>query len=260
MPDTCHIVPGDLLVPDSWSDAVRRIHPEMCIHLAWITTPGIYLKSPENLDLVGASLKLARHLADSGCKRFVGIGTGFEYDMGRSALSEEAPTRPQTLYAACKLALHTILERYSALVSMQVVWPRVFYIYGPGENGRRLVPTLIRSMMKGETVKLTSGDRVRDYLHVDDVASAIWSAARSELTGPVNVGSGRAVTLKELAETVSGLTGSSSQILFGAYPDDPADPQHVLSDNRRLLSTGWTPAYTLVEGLRDTIEWWKGNA
>lgn len=254
------IIDGDLFESELWIRSIEKIKPEMAVHLAWITTPGVYLKSPENLDLVDGSLRLAKSLADAGCKTIAAVGTCFEYDTDHSTLAETTPTRPKTLYAASKLALETVLEQFAKTAGIRFLWPRLFYLYGPWEDKRRLVPTLIRSHLSGQSVKLTSGEKVRDYLHVEDVASAIWAAAKSDLAGPVNVGSGRPVTLRELAEKISELTKTPGLLKFDAMPDDPSDPKHILADNRRLLQTGWKPKHTLEQGLRKTIEWWKGRA
>lgn len=252
-----NVIEGDLASQNQWSAALEKARPQMCIHLAWIAAPGVYLKSLENLELVGSTLRLARSLSDIGCKKLAGVGTCFEYDTDLGILSESSPTRPKTLYAASKAALQSILDPFSKLTGMSVVWLRLFYIYGPGENEKRLVPTLILSCLQGVPADLSSADKVRDYLHVEDTASAIWAAASSDLTGPVNIGSGQAVTLLELSEKISRLTGTAGLVRFGAKPDDPDDPRKVLSDNRRLRGVGWTPRYSLDDGLQNVIDWWK---
>jgi len=254
------VIEGNFLDEQTWAGPVRELKPDLCIHLAWITTPGVYLKSPINLDLVLSTIRLAQTLFESGCRRFVSVGTCFEYDLDASCgrpVPETAADLPKTLYAASKVALRTLFQKYSETQSWPVVWPRFFYLYGPGEHEKRLMPTLIRSHLRGEPVKLTSADKVRDYLHVSDVAAALWAVARGNLLGPVNIGSGQAVTMNDIAETISRLTGRSGLSRFGEAPDDPADPRHVVADNRKLLQTGWKPRYSLEEGLRHTIDWWK---
>src|ERR1700738_362447 len=84
-------------------------HPELCFHCAWYAVPGEYLHGLENLTSLANSLNLARGARESGCRHFVGVGTCFEYDISTGPLSETSPTRPQTLYAAAKLALHLVL-------------------------------------------------------------------------------------------------------------------------------------------------------
>ena len=121
------------------------------------------------------------------------------------------------------------------------------------------IPTLIRSFRRGEPVRMTSGDKVRDYLHVSDVASAVCAASLGGLAGAVNIGSGRPVTLREMTDKIAAMLGAANSARFDALPDDPADPAYVLADNRRLMACGWKPRYTLEAGLEQTVEWWKGQ-
>jgi len=175
---------------DACLDAVR---PELCIHLAWYAVPGKYLNALENFGSLDATLSLARTLAALGCRRFVGIGTCFEYEHAGKILSETSPAKPRSLYAACKLAAALVLEQFARLTPMQIAWVRLFYQYGPDEAPQRLMPYAITTLLKGQTLKLTPGEQVRDFLHIEDVASGIVAAAQSALTGVVNVASGQPV-------------------------------------------------------------------
>lgn len=252
-------IEGDLKDFHSWKKQIAAIQPDVCFHLAWITTPGVYLKSPENMELFQAGVKLAEVLLSAGCKKMVAVGTCFEYDTHHQPLSEQTPTRPKTVYSETKLRLLMKLQELLSGQSMQLLWPRLFYLYGPGENERRLVPAIIRSLLTGASVKLTSVDKVRDYLHVEDVVSAIWKVSNSDIQGPVNIASGQPVTLRDMVYQVSGILGKSNSVKFEMLPDDPMDPKQVVGDNRLLLKTGWNPKYTLESGLRQTIDWWKAR-
>src|SRR5205814_531792 len=122
-------------------------------------------------------------------------------------LTESTPIRPRTRYAAAKHALHVLLDSQSSKGAFSVAWLRLFYLYGPHEHAARLVPTVIRALLDGHAVPVTSGTQVRDFLHVEDVAEAFWAALRSDVTGALNVGSGRAVTVREVVETIGRITG-----------------------------------------------------
>lgn len=251
---------GDLAATEAIERCVDEVRPEVCIHLAWYVEPGRYLAGLENLTMAAASLHLARRLAEAGCRRFVGAGTCFEYDTTSGRLSEESPTRPATLYAASKLGLCLTLEHLGRTTGMEVAWPRFFYMYGPSEDRRRLVPTVIRSLLAGQEVQLTRGTQVRDYLHVEDVAAAVWAVARSDLVGPVNVGSGVPVTVREVVEHLGVVLGGRDRIVLGALPDDPADPRYVCADIRYLTErTGWSPRIDLKGGLSDVAAWWRAH-
>jgi nucleoside-diphosphate-sugar epimerase len=120
------------------------------------------------------------------------------------------------------------------------------------------VPAVIRALLRGEEVRLTRGDQIRDFLHVEDVAAAVWAVARSQATGAVNVGSAEQITVRELVETIGSISGRSDLLEFGALPNRPGDPPTVCADNRRLLEEcGWRRTRTHAQGLRDTVEWWR---
>lgn len=246
-----HFVRGDLLDP---SFALPSSLFDYCLHLAWYVEPGKYLHSPLNKDWVEASLRLARHLKAAGCRRFVAAGTCFEYATSDPPQRESTPTAPSTLYVESKLALLHALPT----VGIDFAWVRFFYQYGPCEDSRRLMPVITTRLLRGEEVKLVPGDRIRDYLHIEDVASAVCAVAQSKLTGAVNIGSGVPVTVRDIALNIGTLLDRVDLIKLGALPWSPTEPMHILADNTKLREdTGWKPGYNLEDGLRQTIDWWK---
>lgn len=254
------LVQGDLLQGESLSRILDAVCPDCCIHLGWYAEPGKYPSALENLSLVSAGMNLALRLAALGCRRFVGVGTCFEYDASAGYFSEDSPVNPNSLYAASKLSLGLLLDHLMVKTTMKTAWVRLFYQYGPFEDPRRLVPSVILSLLKGEQANTTEGRQVRDFLHVEDVASAIWAVACSDLTGAVNVGSGDPVTVRTLVGLIGELTGRSDLINAGALPYREGDPMFVCANNTRLLeNTNWKPAYDLRSGLYQTIEWWRKN-
>lgn len=245
------------------SAAVRQIvleaRPDCAIHSAWYAVPGRYWTAPENLDCVAMSLSLAQILASSGCRRLVGIGSCFEYDYDYGYLSESlTPLKPRTLYAASKDATRSVLELFCSGASVSFAWTRVFYVYGPGEQESRLVPSVVLALMRGTAAKCTEGFQVRDYLCVEDVASAIAAVAQSKFEGTVNVGSGEPVTVRAIVQLLGEALGRTDLLAFGAIKTNPVDPPFVLADIRRLRNEiGWRPSSSLEEGLQHTVQWWK---
>jgi nucleoside-diphosphate-sugar epimerase len=235
----------DFRLPSSSFDA--------CVHLAWYVEPGKYLESPLNKEWVDASLRLARQVRATGCRRFIAAGTCFEYALTGQPLTETSPTDPLTVYARAKLDL---LHRLQSL-DLDLTWLRFFYQYGPREYPQRLVPTVIHSLLRGAEAKLVSGERVRDFLYIEDVARAVAAVVAGRLTGVVNIGSGQRTTIRQIAGTIGELMGRPELLNFGAIAYRPDEPLDVLADNTKLRSTGWSPRYDLVTGLRETIEWWR---
>ena len=254
------LVHADLADRPAIRRAVRGARPEVCFHLAWYTEPGRYLETPLNLELVGHSLGLVSELLDAGCKRLIAAGTCFEYDTEAGCLTEASPTRPRTLYAASKLALATVLAELNRSGSLQTSWLRLFYLYGPREHPRRLVPSIVAALLRGMAAPLTHGTQVRDFLHVDDAAEAFWAVCDAGVTGAVNVASGQPVTVRELADQIGGLIGRPDLLRVGALTPSPGDPASVCANISKLReTTRWRQRYDLTSGLRQTIEWWQDS-
>ena len=241
--------------------AIERVSPEIAIHLAWYAVPGVYWTSRENLECVIGGLRLARALADCGCKRLVAAGSCAEYEWKSGVLSEEGtPLAPRTLYGACKCALRQMLERFCAQASMELAWTRLFYLYGPGEKQERLVPSVILPLLRGETARCTRGEQARDFLYVEDAAEALVAVAISDFAGAVNIGSGEPVKVKTVVETIARVLGRGERVAFGALPENPGDPPKLIADVQRLnRDVGWKASRTLEEGLAKTVDWWKAR-
>jgi nucleoside-diphosphate-sugar epimerase len=224
------------------------IEAEVLVHMAWYTVPGRYLTAPDNRDCLEASRRL---LAQARC-RVVFAGTCFEHDLRLGILREDSATRPTTLYAECKDALRREVEQRP-----DSAWVRFFYQYGPYEDERRLMPAVILGQLRGQPSKVTPGDQRFDYLHVEDVASAVVAVAESRLEGCVNIGAGVAPSIREIVTTIAELGGRPDLIQWGAYPQKPDDPMLIQADNAKLRSTGWAPRFDLAGGLRHAFEWWR---
>jgi len=258
--DSLNVVSCDLFSTEELNKSLEQIRPDICIHLAWYAEPGKYLNSLENLRFMSASMQLATRLANLGCKRFVGAGTCFEYDTDLGYLSETSPTSPRSLYAASKLGLYLVLEQLSKMMGLGVAWLRFFYLYGPYEDERRLVPSVICSLLRNQEAKVTKGEQIRDFLHVEDVAAAIWTVAQSNLLGPVNIGSGKPVAVRDVATKIGEILNRLGLIKFGALPYSTSEPMFVCANNSRLVgNTTWVPRYDLEEGLRLTVDWWQAH-
>jgi nucleoside-diphosphate-sugar epimerase len=254
-----HLIRGEL-DSDIVKEYLTRIKPELCIHAAWYATPGKYATALENVDSLQRSLNLILHLVEVGCRRFVGIGTCFEYDFNSGYLSESSPTHPISLYAATKIAFSQVIQELGKSAGMEVVWTRLFYQYGPMEDEKRLIAGIITSLLKDRAIEITKGEQVRDFLHVEDIASAIWSVACSKLKGVVNIGSGQPVTVREIATRLGEYLHKPHLVKVGALPYRPNDPMFICANNQRLKDhTNWLQKYDLETGLQQTIDWYKNS-
>jgi nucleoside-diphosphate-sugar epimerase len=215
-----------------WADVCKGV--DTVIHVAWHVDPTTYLRSSKNLDCLSGTLSLAKGAAQAGVRRFVGIGTCFEYDLTGGTLSVQTPLRPLTPYAGAKAAAFMAFSQWLPEQKVEFAWCRLFYLYGEGEDGRRLVPYLRAELTAGKPAELTSGKQVRDYLDVREAGRMIVETALGAIQGPVNICSGIPITVRQLAEQVADECGRRDLLRFGARPDNLIDPPYVVGVRREL--------------------------
>ncbi len=233
-------------------------HFENLIHLAWYVGKGCHI-ADQNIDWTISTLNLLTSFQKYGGKTFVGAGTisEYEYKFGY-LLEDETPTSPETLYGESKNSVYKIAKTFCKQHDMNFKWPRIFNLYGPNEKPQRLMPSVINSCLKGEDVKVSDCLKFQDYLHVEDTARGIVEVFESDIQGAVNICSGKPVQLRYIVNKIAELTNFKGNILWGAIPAAFGD-EVVVGNNDKLKSIGWSPKYTLDEGLQQTINWWKEN-
>ena len=238
---------------------VRTVKPSHLLHLAWYTKHGKYWTSPENLSWVAGSLALLREFSESGGRRLVSAGTCAEYDWNHGVCTEDqTPLVPATLYGTYKHAMQLMQSAWCAQNGVSGAWGRVFSLYGPAEYPDRLVASVMRALLRGEVATCGNGSLVRDYSHAEDVAAAFVAILESSLEGPVNIGSGEAVSLHDLVEKIALKLDASGLVRYLTPSLVPsAEPVLLTPDIGRLLSTGWQTKFELDGGLDDTIAWWR---
>jgi dTDP-6-deoxy-L-talose 4-dehydrogenase (NAD+) len=229
---------------------ITSFAPEVCAHAAWISTPGVYLESPENHRFVEWSLDFLRRALDAGTKHLVVLGTCIEYEIGPAPLGEDrTPIAPSTTYARCKHELHLRLEQELAGRPVALSWPRLFTLYGPGEHPARLCTSIIQRLRRDQPVTLRTPDTTRDYIYIDDVARALLFLVERSFAGPINVGTGVAISIRAIAEKLSHILGKTGLVRFSDLPaPDPLG--YVVGEVSKLRSLGWRPEMDLDEGLR----------
>lgn len=250
---TWHVV--DLLDAEQVHSLLAVVQPTHLLHLAWFVAPGDYWASTENIRWLQAGLELMREFADAGGQRAVMAGTCAEYAPSSELLVEEvSPLRPATLYGAAKTSLHIGAAAYFAERRVSFAWGHIFYLYGPREHPSRLVPSAIRSMLTGVPLQIARPNDVRDFLHVEDVASAFVALLGSGVEGDVNIASGEPVTVGEIvAEIARACDGSD----LATYSSEPQEPAITVGDPTRLVrEVGHVRRWNLCDGVRDTVEWW----
>ena len=235
-----------------WQE-IAAFGAEACVHTAWITTPGVYLESPENFRLLESSLKFLQRIRELGTNHIVGLGTCVEYQIGREVLSEErTPVTPTTPYARCKNDLRLALEAEAGASDLSFCWARVFYPYGPGEHPSRLCSSIIQKLSRDEPIVLKTPGSTKDYIYIDDLAAALLAVVENKFRGTINLGTGIGATVREIAQTLAGLMGKPGLITEIKPPElDPL--AYIVADANRLRGLGCQPAHTMEQGLQKLL-------
>lgn len=251
----------DLLHPDAVFSLLPEIRPTHLLHLAWYAVPGKFWSSLENFKWVSSSFSLLQAFAECGGVRCVFAGSCAEYDWQYGYCSEIiTPCNPATIYGTCKNSLQVMIDAFCKNSGLSHAWGRMFFLYGPNEPRQKLISSVITSLLKQQSAFCSHGNQIRDFLYVQDVASAFVALLGSDVQGVVNISSGTPVALKEIILTIAEMLDSKELVQFGAIPVGKSEPDLLVGSNRRLIDeSGWSPKYNIMTGLESTIKWWKGQ-
>lgn len=252
---------ADLLDASARRDLIEELRPSHLAHLAWMVEPGKFWTAPENAEWLEASADLLSLFAASGGRRALLAGTCAEYnwrlDLGRP-WREDDSCAPQTPYGQAKHELHRRAAVIASQTGMSLVWARLFMIFGPHEDPRRLVPTICRSLLAGQEAALTSGYQIRDFLDTRDVGEAMAALLEGRVEGSVNVASGDARSVASLALELGALAGRPELIRLGALPERAGEPPFLVADVRRLRDeAGFRPGVAFSARLAQCLDWWR---
>ena len=249
----------NLLDLDQIKELVLTVKATHLLHFAWYNIPGKCLTSEENFLWVQASLELLRHFREQGGERVVMAGSALEYDWNYGYCSEVlTPRNPHTTYGVCKNALQEMLKAYAEITKLSSAWGRVFNVYGPYDHPKRLVSSVILSLLKDEPALCSHGNQLRDYLYVEDVANAFVKLLESKVIGEINIASGKPMAVKEIILKIAEKLGKSDLVKLGAILASAEEPP-LFAANVSRLSTEmrFLPKYDLDKGLDEAIIWWQ---
>ncbi len=232
----------------------------------WVFHLGAHGAYPDQQDLdrmiatnVQGTANLLRAAERAGVEAFVNSGSSSEYGYKDHAPTEDEWLEPNSHYAATKAAA-TLLCRYTAQrTGLRITTLRLYSAYGPYEEPRRLVPTLVVMGLEGRLPPLVNPNVARDYVHVDDVCDAYLLAAATPGQEPgavFNVGTGVQTTLREIVATARRLLAIETEPVWGSMPDRSWDTNVWVSNPSRIRAQlGWSPRHDVEEGLRATVAW-----
>lgn len=240
----------------------KAVDADGLLHLAWTTSYGSYWNDLANVEWLAATVELVVALAKRGISRICVAGTCFEYDWPEDDDCSEGRTgtSSHTLYDAAKTSCRRVLDQIARQHGLSFAWGRLFHLYGQGEHPDRLVASVCRSLLAGENARCSSGRAVRDFMDVRDAGEALARLAISNLEGPVNIASGQAASIADVATTIGDLVGRPDLVSLGAFPDRVGDPPRITADVVRLRrELGFDATRPLRHGLRDALDYWSNS-
>jgi dTDP-6-deoxy-L-talose 4-dehydrogenase (NAD+) len=221
----------DVAAPKA-DDFKRLGEPDRLIHLAWGGLPNYRSLHHFETELP-AQYRFLKSLVSQGLRSMVVTGTCFEYGLQSGALAENLPAAPVTVYGFAKDALRRQLEFLQASAPFELSWARLFYTYGPGQAGSSLWPLLSAAAARGDkTFDMSSGEQLRDYLPVEELASRLVAlAARGKGAGLVNICAGKPISVRSLVEQWIAQNGWQIEPARGKIPLAPYEPMAFWGDD-----------------------------
>ena len=257
------VVSGDIADPFSVRNAMRGV--DIVFHLSSLVAIPYSYVAPQSYATVNVqgAINVLEAARAEGVRRVVHTSTSECYGTAQYVpIDERHPLQGQSPYSASKIGADMIAESYWRSFGLPVAILRPFNTFGPRQSARAVIPTIISQARAGGAIKLGALAPTRDMNYVDNtvdgfVAMALQPAAVGEV---VNVGSGREISVGDLARMIVSMIGSRSPLVEDAARVRPraSEVERLMCANdkaRQLL--GWTPRVDLESGLRTTIEWFS---
>jgi len=249
---------------------VKNIEPHYIIHVGGATAVRHSFENPIEFGAVNylGTVNLVHAALEVSCfKKFLFASTmeTYGYQDEKVPFKEDvSKLEPDSPYAVSKIAA----EKYIEMISKSSDFPHVILkccnTFGRKHNSGFIVEYLITNMLKGETIYIGTPEAVRDLMYVTDHVKAYITAMKSDVKeGKFNFSTGEHMTMWELAKKIKELTGFTGDIVRGFppnYPSRPQTAQYLAMDASKAGDLlGWKPEFSIEEGLKKTIEYWKGK-
>lgn len=260
------VIPGDLKDPDGVKKAVKGC--SKVFHLgALIAIPYSYVHPFDfvQTNVIGTAHLLNACLEEKLLERFVHTSTSEVYGTAQYIpIDEKHPLQAQSPYAASKIAADKLVESYHLSFGLPIATLRPFNTFGPRQSLRAVIPTIISQAIEDKKIRLGNTRPRRDFLFVKDTVRGFLELGKcDEAIGKVvNIGAGKDICIEDLAKKILHLVGKKGEIEVEDHRIRPekSEVMQLLSDTQlaqRLF--GWAPRYSLEDGLKETIEWYRRN-
>ena len=207
-----------------------------------------------------ALVQLVELLADTDFAALIHAGSSSEYGTKSAGPLEEESLQPNSHYSVSKAAASNYISYAGKIRRLPVVNLRLYSVYGPLEDTSRLIPNLVAKGLKGAFPPLVDPNTSRDFVYIDDVCDAFVQAA-ARLTPDIygeslNIGTGRATTIRQLAKIAADVFAIGEEPIFGSMAGRSWDlPDWYAAPGKAERLLNWTAKTDLATGLKLTSEW-----
>lgn len=231
-------------------------------HLGW---DGTFGNSRNNMQGQLLNIQYALDAVETasvlGCKKFIGAGSQAEYGRVEGKLSADTPAFPENGYGIAKLCAGQMTRILCEQKGMEHIWVRILSIYGPYDGENTMVMSTISKLLKGDRPALTKGEQMWDYLYSKDAAKALYLLGESRNHGKVYcLGSGQPRPLKSYIEEIRDAIDAELELGIGEVPYASNQVMYLCADIGELTKDiGFVPEYEFERGIRETVEWCRGQ-
>ena len=254
--NTLHWYQGDLADMETVRKIISNIKPNIIFHLASFVSGSRNIEHvvPIFQNNLVSTLNLLTVATTIGCNRIIIAGSMEETN------SNYTEVIPQSPYAAAKLACSAYARMFHALYHTPVVIARLFMVYGPDQKDlNKLIPYVILSLLSGKIPKLSSGQRLVDWIYIDDVINGLLAIAKAQnIEGSmIDLGTGSLVAVRNVVENLFKLIDPKARPSFGGLQDRPMETEIFANVNETYSKIGWKSMISLEKGLEFTIDWYR---
>lgn len=258
------VVTGDIRDPHFCRSLTSEI--DIIFNLAALIAIPYSYRAPEQYLQTNAAgtLNLCQGALENNCSRFIQLSTSEVYGTARYVPIDEAhPLQAQSPYSASKIAADAMAYSYFSTFHLPVVIARPFNTYGPRQSARAVIPTIITQIAGGmREIKLGNTRPTRDFNYVADTCEGLiaLSSADEAIGESVNIGSGREISIGDVALKIAELMGVQITVQCEEQRLRPenSEVERLVCDSSKLRKlSGMEPSCTLEEGLKQTIRWFS---
>lgn len=231
-------------------EVIKGFNPEVAIHLAWEGLPDYsFERCLKNLKY---GIAFVNTISQTKCQRVLIAGSCWEYLDKTVGKTPENPALDHSQpFPGAKNALHEYAQAVLGKTNINLIWTRIFYVYGPGQRKDSLIPLCIQNIKDNKPTNVKTPEARHDFIYIDDVVSALSCLAQYCYTNNTyDIGTGYPISVREVVDLTYSLCGKTNNVL---YSNDGANVCYYADISKLKFIHGWTPEIGIKEGIRRTI-------